>query len=441
MKNLPLVVMVGRMNVGKSTLFNRLASTVKSLVFDYPGTTRDVVRDTVTWNNRSFELVDTGGLSLQQKKVSMLQQKVHEKAYESVQKADLILFLVDGAIGLLPEDRAIVNKIHELNKKMIVVINKIDVQESADHTHEFQACGGSATVGVSAEHGKGIGDLLDGIIGLLPVKGSGQEQEVAFRVMFLGKPNVGKSSLMNALLNYERSIVFDEPGTTREAISETIAFSKEHLVLTDTPGLRRKSAIGEELEKSMVHTALQALDDTDVVLLVIDGSAGEIVDQELKLAFYAFSERYKALIIIVNKSDIMTAEHKIALGELFDRYVHLMRKVPVLYVSCISGNNIGKILPLTKKIGDRYGQQLPVAEVYQLFTQTLLRKPLMRNEQKLVVYEVRQLATSPITLGLAVSEPSFFGASQIAFFENLLRKNYDLIGVPVKFIVRSKLSR
>lgn len=441
MKNAPLVVMVGRMNVGKSTLFNRLSSTVKSLVFDHPGTTRDVVRDLVSWQNHNFELVDTGGLSLQHKKVSPLQKKVHEKAYEAVEKSDLVLLVVDGAIGLVPEDRAIVNRIHELDKTMIVVINKSDILDSQNHTHEFQACGSQATVSVSAEHGKGIGDLLDTIVNFLPSRGSKESKEAAYRVMFLGKPNVGKSSLMNALVKQERSIVFDEPGTTREAISETITFSKEHLLLVDTPGLRRKSAIGEELEKSMVHTALQALDETDLVLLVIDGSEGALVDQELKLAFYAFAERYKALIIIVNKSDIMTAEHRKALDEMFARYNHLMRKVPLIYVSCISGNNVGKILPLVKKVGDRHRQQLPMAEIYQLFSQALIRKPLMRNEQKLLVYEARQLATAPITLGIASNEPAWFGQSQLSFFENMLRKQYDLFGVPVKFIVRHKLSR
>lgn len=441
MKNIPLVVLVGRMNVGKSTLFNRLSSKVKSLIFDYPGTTRDVLQDVVEWGTRTFELVDTGGLSLQNKKITPLQAKVHEKAYGALHDADVVLLVVDGAIGLLPEDRAIAHRVHELDKKMLVVINKSDVHEAAEHVYEFQACGGVEVVSVSAEHGKGIGDLLDAIIRCLPARGSKKTDEPSLRVMFLGRPNVGKSSLMNALVHYERSIVFDEPGTTREAISETIAFDKEHLILTDTPGLRRKSAIGEDLEKSMVHTALQALEATDVVLLLIDGSQGALVDQELKLAFYAFTERYRALIIIVNKSDLMTDEQKMALETMFARYAHLMKKVPVLYTSCVTEKNTGKVLPLVKEVGERYQQTLNNEEVSSLFSQALMRKPLIRNEQKLVVYEVRQLAHSPLTIGLGVNEPAWFGSSQLAFFENLLRKNYNLIGVPVKFIVRKKLSR
>jgi GTP-binding protein len=441
MKYVPLVVLVGRMNVGKSTLFNRLSSAVKSLIFDHPGTTRDVVRDTVSWNNRMFELVDTGGLSLQTKKVSPLQAKVHEKAYEALENADIVLLVVDGSVGLLPEDRVIANRIHELGKKMIIVVNKSDVAITAEHLHEFQAYGGIAHVAISAEHGKGINDLLDAVINGLPARGSQHKDEPSYRVMLLGRPNVGKSSLMNALVHYERSIVFDEPGTTREAISEKIAFDKEHLLLTDTPGLRRKSTIGEDLERSMVHSALQALEATDVVMLLIDGGQGEFVDQELKLAFYAFTERYKALIIIINKSDLMTDDKKRALDEIFARYPQLMKKVPLLTVSCVTEKNTGKVLPLVKKIGGRYKQTLPPEEVSQLFSQALTKKPLFRNQQKLIIYEIRQLATSPITLGLAVNEPAWFGPSQLAFFENLLRKEYDLIGVPVKFIVRKKLSR
>lgn len=442
MNPLPTVVIVGRMNVGKSTLFNRLAPVVRSMTRDYAGITRDILFDTVEWRGTSFTVIDTGGLSFY-KHNDPLQEKVHNKARESLRDAGLVLFVVDGTVGVIDEDREIIRVLHSLKKRFVVVINKGDSHAVDSYFHEFSACGGSAQVMISAEHGTNIAELLDCIVEFLPAPGSGDEVSVEpeYAVTLLGRPNVGKSSLMNALVCYERSIVFDEPGTTREALSENIVFNQEHLIVTDTPGLRRKSAVSEELEEDMVYSSLQALTKADIIVLVIDGSTEAFVDQELKLGFYAFTERYKALLIVVNKSDCMDEASRAALATVSTQYQHLLSKVPVVTISCVTKKNVSKVLPLLQQVWQRHSQQLPMGEIYHLFQQALEKSPLMRNKLKLLVKEVRQLATAPITIGMSVNEPAWFGSSQRAFFENLLRKQYDLVGAPIKFIIRKKLSR
>ena len=434
-----VVALVGRMNVGKSTLFNRLSTTVKSITLDYAGVTRDVIKDTISWHDRTFELVDTGGLSWRTSTDSLL-TKVREKALAIVDKADVIVFVCDGTIGVTNEDREIARHLHTLSTPVIIAINKGDNKATQEHAYEFATFGYKHQVTLSAEHGTGINDLLDAIIEVLPKATQKEEPKAAYRVMLLGKPNVGKSSLLNLLLHSERSIVSDQPGTTREAISEKISFYQEHLLITDTPGIRRKRSIETGgLESLMVHSSLQALKEADVVLLLIDASEGRLVDQELKLGFYAFQELHKALIIVFNKTDLATPESKESLDIALDLYAHLIRKVPTITISCKDGKNVGKVLPLIKKVWDRHSQTLPDTEINRIVISNLQRKPLMHQQEQLHIHRARQLANAPITIGLGVNEPDWFGQSQLNFFENILRKEYDLLGAPVKFVVRKNI--
>jgi GTP-binding protein len=207
-------------------------------------------------------------------------------------------------------------------------------------------------------------------------------------------------------------------------------------MITDTPGLRRKSAITAEIEENMAHSSLEALSDADIVVLVVDGTEGSLVDQDIKLGFYAFTERHKALIIVINKDDITTDEMRQSLATDFDQYQHLIKKIPVRTISCITGKNVGTILPLIKEVWQRHSQTLSNSSVYHLFMRELEKRPLIRNEQRLIVFDVKQVASAPISFRLAVNEPAWFGPSQLTFFENLLRKQYDLVGVPIKFFVR-----
>lgn len=437
MKELASVVIVGRTNVGKSSLFNRLATSVKSLTFDYEGVTRDFLRDTVCWKDTCFDLIDTGGISFR-KSQDTLAEQARLVALSMVDKSDLLIFVVDGAAGLLPEDREIAKMLHKVGNPVVVVVNKIDVRASQENIFEFQRLGFGQPLGVSCQHGTGIGDLLETLVQKLPIKTEVRpEAKPKCKVVLLGKPNVGKSSVLNLLLKEERAIVSQVPGTTREAITEHIVFHQEDIQLTDTPGIRKKRAVTEPIETLMVKSSLRALEDADIVLLLVDASEGQLSDQELKLAFYAFTELHKALIILFNKQDLVDESLRKQLEYQLAPYAQLMSKVERLDISCKTGKNIGHIVPLVTEVYKRYTQQLSAADLTVLLQEALTRRPLYHKTQLLKLFRVRQVKEAPITLLMIVNVPSWFGKSQIGFFDNIMRKGYKLKGVPIKYIPRT----
>lgn len=438
MKNThPTVVIIGRTNVGKSTLFNRLSIDVKSLTLDFHGVTRDFLRDTIAWQGRSFDLVDTGGVSLQ-KSEDLLTEKSRAVALGLLEKADVALFVVDGTTGVLSEDQAIAKLLHKLGKKAILVVNKSDTHLAQERQYEFARLGHQPLIFISAQHGLGIADLLEAIVQALPEKTTvHEESDVRCRVVLLGKPNVGKSSLMNLLLKQERSIVADQPGTTREPISERVTFHQEDMLITDTPGIRKKHAVTEKLETMMVGRALRAVEDSDLVLLLIDAHEGRISDQELKLAFYAFEHKYKALIVLRNKHDLLDDDLQESLDYSMSEYQFFVKKIEQLSISCKTEKNVGKILPLVDQVWRRYTQQLPdEREMTLMFQQALLERPLFHQSERLEIFKARQVATGPVTIALRVNNVQWFGAAQLAFFEGLLRAKFDLKSVPIRFVVR-----
>jgi len=432
----PRVVIVGRTNVGKSTLFNRLSVDVKSITLDQEGVTRDPLKDIVEWQGRSFELIDTGGVSLRKIDDIILEQ-TRERALAQLESAEIILFMTDGMVGVLSEDREISRLLRKTGKTVFLVINKADSHSAQERLHEFTALGYEYVFPLSALHGTGIAELLEAIVHAIadvpvPVK----EQDPQCRVVILGKPNVGKSSLLNALLQQERSIVSDIPGTTREPISEKITFYKEVIELTDTPGIRRKRGITEPLETIMVKTAMNALKSGDIILLVIDAAHGELSDQELKLLFYAFKEQYKAVILLCNKQDLVADYEKQTMTSDIEQYEYIIDKISRLDISCKTGKNIGKILPLIEAVWKRYCQRIPDDELTVLFKEALMHKPLYRQGLMLRVARAQQVQTAPITIVLRVNLPEYFGPTQFGFLERIMRKKYDLRGVPVHFIAR-----
>lgn len=437
MKTASQVVIVGRMNVGKSTLFNKLSENVKSIALDYEGVTRDFLKDRVIWRDSEFDLIDTGGIELKKTDNEML-QKVRQIVLNLIDKSDLVLFLTDGKTGVMPGDTEIANVLHSSKKPVIVIVNKIDTKQAQNNLYDFYELGFDKVIGISAEHSTSINDLLDLIINNLPQKTVAQIEEPAYKVIFLGRPNAGKSSLLNALLETERSIVSSQPGTTREPISENIIFYKQAIELTDTPGIRRRKSISGELEPLMVKSAFVALKNSDIVILLIDGAESNLVDQELKLAFYSFTEQYKALILVINKQDIMTEENKKDLENNFEFYENLIKKIPVLYISCKTGKNVGKLLPLIKDVYARYSQNFDEAHLTNLFVYNLTRTPLFHTGKLLILYKAKQIKSAPIIIELVVNEPKWFGPSQLAFFENLMRSKYKMLGVPVKFILKKR---
>lgn len=437
---LPTVVIVGRTNVGKSTLFNRLSSDVKTLTLDYEGVTRDFIRDQVSWQGRNFDLVDTGGISLRKTKDFILEES-RKQALRLIEEAAVVIFVCDAKVGLLPEDREISGLLHKLGANTILVANKIDTHVGQEQEHEFLRLGFKNFIPVSAQHGTGIADLLQAIVDGLPPQAESNnqiEEDPKCRVVILGKPNVGKSSLLNLLLKQERAIVADIPGTTREPISERVTFHKESIMLTDTPGLRRKRGVTEEIEQMMVKTSLRAVDQADVVLLMIDAHEGAIVDQELKLAFYVFEECSKGLILLYNKSDLENEVTKHDLAFSLEPYDYFMNKVAQLHISCKTGKNVGKLLQLVDDVCKRYNHRFDDSELTYMFKESLFKKPFYKNEQLMRLFGVRQISTGPITIELTVDNPLAWGPTHFGYLDTLLRKSTDLRGVPVKFVVTRK---
>ncbi len=427
------VVIVGRTNVGKSTLFNRLSEGVKSIALDYQGVTRDFIADTICWKDRCFELIDTGGISLRKTK-DPIAEKIRTQALELIDQSVAVIFMVDALAGLLPEDREIAKALHKIGKPVILVVNKVDTRLGKEARYEFTRLGFKDHIDISAQHGVGIVDLFDAILAYVPADVVVEEQEPTSNVVILGKPNVGKSSLMNVLLNKERAIVADMPGTTREPIQEHFTFDKAAIQVTDTPGLRKKRKIEEPIEKIMAKTALKAVERADVVVLVVDAHAGTLVDQELKLAFYVFEKQHKGLVIAFNKDDLMDEEIHARLEWNLEPYEYFFDKIPQVRTSCKSKKNIGRLVKAVQAVSQRYHQTFSNDDLTVLFKEALVRRPLYRNKQRLKIHRVRQIRTAPITIELFVNEPKWFGPSQLAYFDGVLRKSFDLKGVPVRFV-------
>ncbi len=434
-QKLPSVVIVGRTNVGKSTLFNRLSTEVKTIIMDVAGVTRDFIKDTVCWQGKCFDLIDTGGISLRRTQ-DLLLEETRKKAMQAIENAAVLMMVCDGKAGLLPEDREIAKILRKTGRPTLLVVNKIDTAVAREQLYEFNQLGFHEVIPVSAQHGTGIADLLEEIVKALPATTGEMVEEPKAKVVILGKPNVGKSSLLNLLLKEERAIVANIPGTTREAISERIRFHHEDILMTDTPGLRRKRKVTEELEGMMVKSSFRALEDADIVLLVVDASEGVMSDQELKLAFYAFQEKYEALIVLFNKFDLMDEQKKADLEFMLSEYNYFFKKIERLDISCKTEKNVGRILTLIEKVWQRHTQQFSKAELTQLFFDGLHRKPLYKGGEMLRFYRAEQIKTAPITIALTVEYPQFFETSQLGYFERMMRENYDLQGVPVKFVTR-----
>jgi len=427
------VVLIGRMNVGKSTLFNRLSKDNKSLACDYPGMTRDFLTDKMDWKGKHFELIDSGGIMFGKARDPFV-KLVNEQVMDLMAQAQVIVLVCDGTVGIHPEDRELAKKIHKLGKFAILVVNKIDTNLAKEHEHEFERLGLDRTISISAQHGIAIGDLLDEIAEQV-TNFSPSPVEVKFKVTLLGKPNVGKSSLMNLLLGKERTIVSEIAGTTREAISEDIRFYQEDLQLVDTAGVRRKRGVTDDVETMMVKSTLSAIRESNIILLLVDSSEGKLSDQELKLAFYAF-EQGKALILLFNKQDLVDTDITSEMDFNLENHDFFLKKIEALKISCKTGKNVGKILPLVKEVWERDSQRFSDIEINVLFKDAMRARPLFRNGQRLVLRKAHQTMSAPITIELYVTEPQFFESSQLAFFENLLRSKYNLRSVPIKLTAK-----
>jgi GTP-binding protein len=432
------VLILGRMNVGKSTLFNKLTEDKKSITLDYLGITRDFIKEDISWKDYNFTIIDSGGINIKDK--DEITKKVNNQVISLIEQSSVIVFVLDGKVGISNEDLEISKILHKSKKNVILAINKIDnIENSITNIHEFQKLGFKIIVPISAEHGLSINDLLDKIILFLDKKYNKNEKST-FKIALIGKPNVGKSSLMNVLLNNERSIVSSIEGTTREAFSENIKFSKNNIEIFDTPGIRKKSSVSDNIEELMVKSSFRTLKNSDIILLIIDGSKDYILDQDLKLAFYGYTQQYKCLIIIINKSDLATNSIKASFINSLKDYHYLYNNVERVEISCKTQKNVGKILPLVYNVWQRYNYRFNDNELSNLIISEIQKKHLYRSKQAIRVYEARQIDTKPPTIELLVNNIDIFDDNIIRFFENIIRDNYNLKSCPIKFILKKYIN-
>lgn len=432
----PKIMLVGRTNVGKSTIFNRIATDTQSIVLHQEGVTRDYISQDLTYNNKQFELIDTGGVSFKKQKDELL-ELVRQKVLNLLNQASILLFVCDGKNGLTEEDMQIAQILRKTKKPIFLLINKSDNTKALEeHLPEFYKLGIKEIFQVSAIHGTNIPELLTEIAKFLPKQENEiVQEEPSYKIAILGKPNVGKSSLMNLLIKKERSIVHETAGTTREAIAENIYFSQDLIQLIDTAGVRRKSRINDTLEDLMVKSSLAAVRDSDIVILVMDASQEKISDQELKLLFYAY-EQHKAIIIVFNKTDLLSEYDRKAFEYNIKEYDFILKKVPLVWTSCKNKKNIEKIYKRLEEVISACSQKFDNFEIDELIKNFFIKKPMYHKTILLKVLNLKQIKAKIPTFQLTVNFPEWFKETQLGFIENTLRKNYNLKGCPVKFIMK-----
>jgi GTP-binding protein len=347
--------------------------------------------------------------------------------------------VLDGTTGITPDDYMLISRLRNFNKPIVIAVNKSDVKDSEYTMHEAAGLGFKEIVMVSGAHSRGIEDLLEVIVSYCSTAQVEYEQDNNIKITLLGKPNVGKSSLLNLLSGNQRAVVSDIAGTTREAVRDDIVFYNQNIEVADTAGVRRSRSIDEELEHMMVGNTFDTVKNSHIVLLVLDASAGDLVDQELKLAHYVFDDLYKSLIVVWNKVDLVDSSD---INEYIDnieaRYEYFFRKVLSIRISCKTEKNVGKIMPLVMKAWEKYTMQFDGYTIFNLFKSRLTKTPLMHKKNIILLKNIHQVNSKPLTMYLEVNECMWIDAAERAFFENILRAEYDLKGVPVKWVVRKK---
>jgi GTP-binding protein len=434
----PTVLLVGRTNVGKSTLFNRLAEQRKSMVFDREGVTRDYIQENVVWNGKTFSLIDTGGMVLQ-KQADDITLRVQEKVLKLLEDAGVILFVVDGKNGMTEEDQKIARVLRKAKKPTLLLINKADNTRAVeDNAPEFYKLGFNEHILVSGVHGIGIGALLERVISLLPSPVANVvDEKPIYNVAIIGRPNAGKSSLMNLLLQHERSIVSDVAGTTREPITAMTYHLNDLVQFTDTAGVRRPRKIDDDLEDLMVKSSLLAVKKADIIIMMIDASEGKIADQELKLLFYAYEQR-KMIVVVFNKVDLLDEYKQYTLEQSILEYQFILKKLPQLWISCATRKNISRIFDEVQDVWRRCHQTFNSIHVDELVKRELTTKFLVHNGEMLKIATVLPIKSSVPTFVLHVNHPEWFGQSELGCIENILRKNYSLLGCPVRLFAREE---
>jgi GTPase len=434
----PVIAIVGRPNVGKSTLFNRLARKRQAIVQDEPGVTRDRIYADCSWDERPFLLIDTGGFEPGSE--APLQLQVAHQVEEAIQEADLIIFLLDGLEGLLPMDREIADHLRRTAKPVFFVINKIDGEKQEVKKLEFYALGMDPLYTISAEHGRGVGDLIEEILkGLPPTPHPEERKEEAIRVALVGRPNVGKSSLLNRLLGRSRAIVDSQPGTTRDALDTPILRQGKRYIFIDTAGIRRKSRIHEPVEHYSVLRALKSLERSDVALILLDGYEG-LTEQDVRIVDMA-GECGRALIVLVNKWDLVEKDASTA-AQYQERIYREMKQydfVPVLFISALTGQRISNIFSLIEDVVRQYRKRIPTGDLNRWVREVVqLSPPSIFRNHPVKLYYITQTAVAPPTFVLFANAPQGVTESYRRYLARRLREKFGFEGTPLRLLIRQR---
>ncbi|MCS7262583.1 MAG: ribosome biogenesis GTPase Der [Aquificaceae bacterium] len=421
------VLIVGRPNVGKSTLFNRLVKSKKSIVHNLPGVTRDVVEGLCHWQGRSFSVADTGGLL---EKGDEISQKVKEQVKRVLEMASVILLVVDAREGLTPADRFIADLLYPHKRKVFLVVNKVDAESLTDRVYEFYALGFERVFPVSAQHGRGIGELLDSLIEHLPQ--GGEKPQEGIRITFLGRPNVGKSSLLNALLKEERVIVSPLPGTTRDVVEVPFSFEGKNFLLVDTAGMRRRSKVEYGVEFFSVGRAIRALESSHIACLVLDLQEG-VTDQDKRIGGL-IHRRHKGCVIVGNKVDLIDASRE-QVEKLLRRELHFLDYAPVVLTSATRGEGLTELLRACEKVWQDYQCQHKTSFVNRAVEKVLRERP-PPSEAK--VYYAFQEGSSPPHVVLLTNDPELWRKDYLRFFERRLREHLGIRHAPIKLSLRGR---
>lgn len=434
----PLVAVVGRPNVGKSTLFNAIVKKRIAIVEDIPGVTRDRIYFDAEWLGREFTMIDTGGIEF----VDAADRIFTDMRYQAelaIREADVILFVVDGKIGMQPQDEEVANILRTCGKPVLLVVNKIDSVEQEMNMYEFYALGMGDPIGVSAVNLMNLGDLLDSVLQHIQHLPTPEEREDTIHIALVGRPNVGKSSMTNALLGQERVIVSNVPGTTRDSIDTYWTYNDTSFVLIDTAGMRRKAKVDIPVERYSVVRALRAVDRSDVAVLVLDAQDG-VTEQDKKIAGY-IHEAGKGCIIVVNKWDLIDKDSKTsqAFEEDIRRELAFLQYAPILFASALTKQRVNRLADMVKFVAEQQHMRVSTSVLNELLEDAQLTNPPPAKGGKLLrIYYMTQASVQPPTFILFVNEPRLMHFSYVRFLENRLRETFGFEGTPIRLILRGK---
>jgi len=432
----PIIAIVGRPNVGKSTLLNRLAGRRIAVTSDFPGTTRDRIFASVTWEGKELTLIDTGGW--QAKPSSTLEQKVKQQVEAALAQAEVIIFMVDARDGVIAADEELAEALRTINKPVVLAANKVDSASKEDQVGDFYRLGIGAPLAISAYHNRGIESLMETVLAFVTPSAEDTTAGEEVKLAIVGRPNVGKSTLLNTLLGDERAIVHETPGTTRDALDTTLNWKKKNILLVDTAGIKRRGRRSTGIDYYSLVRSLQTINRCDVALLLID--AGEfITTQDFHIASYIL-EAGRGLVLLVNKWDTIPQERRKGFKRLLEKRVNFMYYIPMLYLSAESGEGIGRVLPLACQAWQERQKRLADSAVNSAIAEAVESSPPPRaGTRQLKVFQARQDRTRIASFVLEVNDPKLVQPPYRRYLERKLRSQFGFGGVPLELIFTRKI--